>query len=111
MQMSGAYLGEFEQLVLLAILRLQADAYGATIRRLIEEEAGRPVSIGAVYTTLDRLHAKGCVRPHIAAPTAERGGRRRKVYSLAAPGRTALARACDTWANMTRGLEPTLEEL
>lgn len=111
LQMTPPYVGEFEQLVLLAILRLHDDAYGATIRRLIEENTGRTVSIGAIYTTLDRLQGKGYVRAQVAPPTAERGGRRRKVYTLAPAGRLALARAYAAWSNMTRGLKPTLEDL
>src|SRR5690242_10887272 len=106
--MREPYLGEFEQLVLLAIVRLEDDAYGATIRRLIEDATGRAVSIGAVYTTLERLHGKGLVTPHIAEPTGERGGRRRKVYTLQRAGRRAIARAFATWSTMTRGLQPKL---
>jgi DNA-binding PadR family transcriptional regulator len=109
--MTGTYLGEFEQLVLLAILRLDADAYGATIRRLIEEATGRAVAIGAMYTTLERLQAKGYVSSRLGEPTTERGGRRRKLYTLAAPGRLALARVYESWGNMTRGIEPKLEAL
>jgi PadR family transcriptional regulator PadR len=106
--MTGPYLGEFEQLVLLAVLRLGDDAYGATIRRLIEASTDRQVSIGATYTTLERLHAKGFVRTHIGEPTRERGGRRRKIYTLEPGGRHALTRAYASWANMTRGLRPKL---
>jgi DNA-binding PadR family transcriptional regulator len=105
---TGTYLGEFEQLVLLAVLRLDDDAYGATIRRLIEEAADRDVSIGAINTTLERLHGKGYLTPHFGAPTGERGGRRRKVYTLTASGRNALARAYASFTNMTRGLRPKL---
>ena len=104
-------IGEFEQLVLLAVLRLDDDAYGATIGRLIEEGTGRAIAIGAIYTTLERLHGKGYVRSHVAPPTAERGGRRRKIYRLSPQGRAALARAYETWTNMTRGLTPKLEAL
>ncbi len=102
------YLGEFEQLVLLAVLRLEDDAYGATIRRLIEDAAGREVSIGALYTTLERLHEKGYVTARIGDPTAERGGRRRKIYTLTAAGHAALTRAYESFANMTRGLRAKL---
>lgn len=107
---SGAaeYLGEFEQLILLAILRLEEDAYGATIRRLIEEATGRDLSIGAIYTTLERLHEKRLVTPHLGEPTGERGGRRRKIYTLTAAGHAALARAYESFQNMTRGLRPKL---
>lgn len=105
------YAGEFEQLVLLAVLRLEADAYGATIRRLIEEGTGRTISIGAIYTTLERLQGKGFVRARVGDPTPERGGRRRKIYTLAPGGRDALAHAYESWSNMTRGLRPKLEAL
>jgi len=108
MEMPPGYLGEFEQLVLLAVLRLEDEAYGATIRRLIEDATGREVSIGAIYTTLDRLHAKGFVTTRIGEPTGERGGRRRKIYSLQRAGRQAIAHAYASWARMTRGLEPKL---
>jgi PadR family transcriptional regulator len=104
----GGYLGEFEQLVLLAILRLDDDAYGATIRRLIQAATDRDVSIGALYTTLERLHDKGYVTPHLGEPTGERGGRRRKIYTLTAAGRSALARAYESFTNMARGLRPKL---
>jgi DNA-binding PadR family transcriptional regulator len=101
-------LGEFEQLVLLAILRLNPDAYGATIARVIEDGTGRRVSIGAIYTTLDRLHAKGYVASRTGPPTGERGGRRRKVYTLRPAGQKALAQAYESWASMTRGLKAKL---
>jgi DNA-binding PadR family transcriptional regulator len=109
MQMSDAvYLGEFEQLVLLAVMRLGDDAYGATIRRLIEESTGRQISIGAIYTTLERLQGKGYVISRVGEPTGERGGRRRKVYELDRLGRLALTRAYTSWTNMTRGLKAQL---
>lgn len=102
------YLGEFEQLVLLAVLRLEDEAYGATIGRLIEESTGRHVSIGAIYTTLERLQGKGYVTNRIGGPTRERGGRRRKIYRLEPLGRVALTQAYVSWTNMTRGLKPKL---
>lgn len=110
-QMAPSALGEFEQLVLLAVLRLGDDAYGATIRRVIEEATGRQIAIGAVYTTLERLHGKGCLRARVGEPTAERGGRRRRLYALSPKGRAALARAYEAWTNMTRGILPRLEDL
>src|SRR3954454_17449813 len=106
--MPPAYLGEFEQLVLLAVLRLEDEAYGATIRRLIQEATGREVSIGAIYTTLERLHGKGLVKARIGEPIGERGGRRRKIYTLERAGHEAIARAHESWLNMTRGLKPKL---
>ena len=104
-------LGEFEQLVLIAIVRLDEDAYGATIRREIEERTARRLSISAVYTTLDRLERKGLVRSWIGQPTAERGGRRRKYFSLQAAGARALRSAYNAFGAMTAGLERRLKTL
>ncbi len=98
-------LGEFEQLVLIALTRLGPDAYGATIRRDIESRTGRDLAISAVYVTLERLEAKGLVRSRIGEPTAERGGRRRKHYELLPAGRRAVAHAYRTFKLMVRGLE------
>jgi len=104
-------LGEFEQLVLIAIVRLGDDAYGATIRREIEERTARRLSISAVYTTLDRLEVKGCVRSRIGEPTAMRGGRRRKHFSLQPLGARALKTAYRSFTGMTAGLERRLKTL
>jgi len=73
--MRGAYLGEFEQVVLLALVRLGDGAYGLRIRREIETRTSREVSIGAVYATLDRLESQGLVLSSLGDPTPERGGR------------------------------------
>lgn len=104
----AAYLGEFEQLVLLAILRLGPKATGRAIRAAVEEGGRRTVWIGAVYTTLDRLDAKGLVRSRLET-SAEHGDRRRKIYALETTGRSAIAQAHETWLRMTRGLKPKLE--
>jgi PadR family transcriptional regulator PadR len=104
-------LGEFEQLVLIAIVRLGEDAYGATIRREIEERTARRLSIGAVYTTLDRLERKGCVRSWIGDPTPQRGGRRRKHFALQPVGARALRGAYNAFGAMTAGLERRLRTL
>ena len=80
----SAALGEFEQLVLLAVLRLGEDAYGAAIRRELVECAGRDASPGAIFTTLERLEARGLVRSRFGEPTPERGGRRKRYYQLRA---------------------------
>src|SRR4029450_2439004 len=82
-------LGDFEQLVLLGVLRLEEEAYGAAIRQEIHARSGRDVSINAVYTTLDRLESKGLLRSWAGEPTAQRGGRRRKFYALRPGGVTA----------------------
>lgn len=104
-------LGEFEQLVLIAILRLGDDAYGATIRREIEERTARRLSISAVYTTLERLEAKGCLRSWVGDPTPERGGRRRKYFALQPLGARALKTAYRAFTGMTEGLERRLKTL
>jgi PadR family transcriptional regulator PadR len=102
----AAYLGEFEQLVLLAILQLGEAASGSAIRQAIEDGGRRTVWIGAVYTTLERLEAKGLVRARVVQPGD--GERRRKHYALAAAGQAAITQAHETWQRMTRGLKPKL---
>ena len=102
-------LGDFEQLVLMGVLRLGDAAYGAAIRQEIHARSGRDVSISAVYTTLERLEGKGLLSSWIGAPTAERGGRRRKFYALRPAGTAALQQAWHAIAAMAAGLEARLE--
>ena len=102
-------LGEFEQLVLLALVRLGAEAYGVAIRDEIEREAGRDVTVGAVYTTLLRLENKGLVASRLGDPTPQRGGRRKKYYRPLAAGQRELAASVNALRRMTRGLTPGLE--
>ena len=102
-------LGEFEQLVLLALLRLGIEAYGFAIRDEIEERTGRRVTVGAVYTTLLRLENKRLVATRLGEPTPQRGGRRKKYYRPLAAGRRELSASLDALRNMTRGLTPGLE--
>ena len=104
-------LGEFEQLVMIALVRLGADAYGATVRREIEMRAKRELSIGAVYTTLERLEGKGLVRSRIGESTPNRGGRRRKHFELLPLGARALKMALQAQEAMTAGLEQQLKAL
>lgn len=98
-------LGEFEQLVMFAVVRLDDDAYGASIRRELLERAGRDVSPGAIFTTLERLEARGLVTSSYGEPTQERGGRRKRFYRVKAEGRKALASSLETVMRMARGLE------
>jgi DNA-binding PadR family transcriptional regulator len=102
-------LGDFEQLILLAVLRLDEEAYGAAIRQEIHHRSGRDVSINAVYTTLDRLESKGLLRSWIGEPTPQRGGRRRKFYALRPAGLAALRQAYHTFVAMADGLQNRLE--
>jgi PadR family transcriptional regulator len=88
----GDNLGDLEQMVLLALMRLGNDAYGVTIRREIEARTGRPVTLGSIYPTLHRLESKGYVRSFTGEPTATRGGRARRHFILKPDGRTALHR-------------------
>jgi DNA-binding PadR family transcriptional regulator len=104
----GEVLGEFEQLVLLAILRLDDEAYGAAIGRELRDKAGRDASPGAIFTTLERLEARGVVRSRYGEPTPERGGRRKRYYRLRAAGRRALARSYTATVRMAQGLEAKL---
>lgn len=85
-----AFLGEFEQLLLMALRAAGDEAYGLAIRRVIEERTGRTVSPGAVYTALDRLERRGLVRSRLGDPTPERGGKRKRYYRLAAAGDALL---------------------
>jgi len=101
-------LGEFETLVLLAILRLGDDAYGMRIHQEIQSRAGRNSSLGALYTTLDRLEQKGYVSSWVGDPTAERGGRAKKYFEIKAPGQLALRRSYEATRRMAKGLEPQL---
>jgi PadR family transcriptional regulator, regulatory protein PadR len=102
--MGEHYLGEFEQIVLLAVLRLADDAYGVPIRREIEKRAERKVTVGALYSTLDRLEAKGYVSSWFADPTAERGGRSRRYFRVEPAGVEALGRAREMFDRMWKGV-------
>lgn len=97
-------MGEFEQLVLLAVLRLENDAYGMQVREEIEKRTGREVSYGAVYTALDRLERKGYVTHRIGESTPERGGRARKYFSVQAEGREALRATQEALSVMREGV-------
>lgn len=103
----GEFLGEFEQLVLLALLRIGDDAYGMTVRRELEETAGRQVTFGTVYGTLDRLEEKGYVSSHHGPAEPVRGGRARRFFKVEPEGELALARARDMMARMWKGVRLT----
>jgi PadR family transcriptional regulator len=105
-----AYLGEFEQLLLLAVLRLDANAYGVELARELEARAGRSVSRGHLYTSLDRLEDKGLLRWKAVAGGAERGGLPRRLYSVTPAGVATLRASRDTLRRMWRGLEDVLKE-
>jgi DNA-binding PadR family transcriptional regulator len=83
-------LGTLEELVLIAVRALGDEAYGAQLQRVLERETRRAVSLGAVHTVLERLEAKGLIESQASAPTAARGGRSRRIFSVTGPGRAAL---------------------
>ena len=104
--MSGRdYLGEFEHITLLALLRLEDKAYGVTVRQEIQSRANREVSIGAVYATLDRLEAKGYATSQRGDPTPERGGRSKRFFRVTVKGVAALNRTQQALQRMTEGLD------
>jgi DNA-binding PadR family transcriptional regulator len=103
-----ASLGEFEQLLLLAILRCGEDASAPSVAETLEADAGRAVSRGALYTTLDRLEHKGLVRWKLAAGGQERARLPRRLYAVTPRGIAAVRAAQDTLARMSDGLEHIL---
>lgn len=100
----GDYLGEFEHIVLLALLRLGDDAYGVSVRSEIERRTHRDVSIGAVYATLDRMEAKDLVASRVGHPTASRGGRAKRHFQITKRGLTAVNRTHEALRRMSDGL-------
>lgn len=104
-------LGEFEQVILLAVAHLTREAYGVTIRREIEARTGRDVSIGALYTALERLERKGFVSSHMSDPLPQRGGRARRHFHVEPEGAAALRRSRELLAKMWDGLTPGLRRM
>ena len=103
------YIGEFEQLVLMTILRLGDGAYGATVRDEISDRVGRDVSLSAVYTTLERLEEKSLLKSRMGEPTPQRGGRRKRYFALTPAGERALQASWQRLKRAAEGLEPLLE--
>jgi len=101
----GNSLGDFEQLVMLALIRIGEGAYGMIVRREIEDRTGRNVSLGAVYATLDRLEAKGLVRSSIGQAGQGRRGRAKRFFSVEAAGLDALRRALTALDRMRAGID------
>ncbi len=98
-------MGEFEQIALLALLRLGKNAYGVPVRKEIEKRTKRAVSIGALYSTLDRLEAKGHVVSWLGDPTAERGGRAKRYFRVEPLGIRALERSREVLDTMWKGVD------
>ena len=102
-------IGDFEQRILFALVRLGADAYGVSIRGDIEARTGRPVSPGALYTALDRLEKRGLVASRLGEPTPERGGKRKRLYTIQPSGQRAVAEAYASLRSMASGLSTRLK--
>lgn len=103
-------IGEFEQLVLLAALRLADEAFAPDIARVLEERAGREQSRGTLYAALDRLEGRGYVTWQTAPPTADRSGGRRRLFSVTPAGAQALATSRRVLLNLWEGVEHLLSE-
>lgn len=102
-------LGDLEQLIMLALLRLGDDGFGAAVQREIVERTGRGVTLGAVYTALTRLEEKGYVESFVGDPLPQRGGRRRRHYRTLPEGRREIAVAWGAMREMSRGLHTQLD--
>jgi len=100
----GAYLGEFEQLILLGIARLGEGAYGVTIQQTLQDRTGRQPSFGAIYSTLRRLEQKGLVRSFTGTPEPVRGGRAKKHVVLTPAGKRAMREAHAAVFRMAEGI-------
>jgi DNA-binding PadR family transcriptional regulator len=107
--MSQDYLGEFEQMVLLSIMRLSDGAYGLAIKDELVTVAGREPSSGALYTTLDRMEKKGLLESSAGEGSQERGGRPRRYLRLTAEGKALLARSRSSLMALWDGLEGALD--
>jgi DNA-binding PadR family transcriptional regulator len=105
------HLGELEQVLLFALVRLGDDAYGASMGREVEQQTGRRVAPGAIYTVLDRLELRGFVRSRLGDGTPARGGRRKKLYRLEPAGARALAQSYRRVQRMADGALRALGEL
>jgi DNA-binding PadR family transcriptional regulator len=102
------YLGSFELMVMLALIRLGENAYGVPISREIAERTGREVALGSVYDSLERLEEKGLVSSNLGAPTAERGGRAKRYFRVTAKGLREVRESQTALKKLWRGL-PQLE--
>jgi DNA-binding PadR family transcriptional regulator len=91
--MKGDRLGEFEELTLLAVLTLEEAAYGVAVQEVIERQTGREVTLGAAYAALERMERKGLLRSSLGPPTGERGGKRRRLFSVTPEGLRVLTEA------------------
>ena len=106
--MAEVHLGDLEQIVLLAVLRVGDQAYAAPILEEIEAQSGRKVARGALYTALDRLESKGCLRSRLGEALPERGGRPRRYFTVTPTALRALKDSRLALMRLWRGLESLL---
>ena len=104
MAQKDKYLGEFEQVVLLALLHLGKEAYGANIRQLLQQQINRDVALGALYSTLERLEKKGMVVSELGESTPQRGGRPKRFFEVTATGHKSLVKAREAMDTMWQGI-------
>jgi PadR family transcriptional regulator PadR len=104
-------IGDFEQLILMALIRLGSDAYGVSIRSEIEARTARAISPGALYTALDRLETRGLVASRLGDPTPERGGKRKRLYTVQPAGERELARVYESLRLMASGMATRLRAI
>ena len=100
--MSKDHIGELEELILLLIVMLKEEAYGLAIRKALKEEAYRNVTIGAVHGTVNRLESKGFIESSMGGATEERGGRRKRIFTITAAGKNVLQKSRDVKVNLWR---------
>jgi len=110
MTKTTGYLGELEQMVLLAILQLDDQAFGTNVMGELERRVDRKVSRGALYVTLDRLEEKGMLTSTLGAPTPRRGGRPKRFLTVTPSGLEALRKSRNAWMSLWDGLDSVLEQ-
>lgn len=98
--MSKDHIGELEELILLLVLMLKEEAYGLAIRKALKEQANRNVTIGAVHGTVNRLESKGFIESSMGGATEERGGRRKRIFTITASGKKVLHKSRDVKVNL-----------
>jgi len=104
------YLGELEQMILLAVLQLNGEAFGTNVLQELSERVGRTVSRGALYVTLDRLEEKGMLTSQLGDPTPRRGGKPKRYLTVTPAGLAALRRSRTAWMRLWEGLDSVLEQ-
>lgn len=104
------YLGELEQMILLAVLQLNGEAFGTNVLQELSDRVGRTVSRGALYVTLDRLEEKGMLSSQLGDPTPRRGGKPKRYLTVTPAGLAALRRSRNAWMRLWEGLDSVLEQ-